>query len=454
MRWSIRNQILVPFAAVLLVAVGTISFASSWLAVRRSERTTLARLESVLQTLESATFPFSDRVLEQMHGLSEAHFAVVDRAGQLTACTLAISPETARQLAAVPVAADLSSLARHPLITIGGEPYFAVRLPVQRPGQAAWLVVLYSVRSWRAAQWSAAWPPLAVGAGTLAVMAALAAAIAARIGRRIGAVQQLFARLAEGQFEHVPVTKPRDELADLIASANRLSDQLKQLQDTIRRTEQVRVLAQIAGGLAHQLRNDITGARMAVELHRRRCASRQGEDSIEIALRQLQLTEEHVRSFLAFARRDPGTQAKPGDLQRVLADVKELLEPTCEHTGVRLVMNVDLADQAAVPDAEGVRVAVMNLVLNGIEAAGAGGQVELRAVYEGDMIQIEVADTGPGPRAEVRSRLFEPFVSTKPHGVGLGLAIARRVAEELGGQLTWHRHEGRTVFKLCWPVRG
>ncbi len=80
--------------------------------------------------------------------------------------------------------------------------------------------------------------------------------------------------------------------------------------------------------------------------------------------------------------------------------------------------------------------------MNAIEAAGPGGEVSLEAFAENGDVVIEVSDTGPGPPPEVAETLFEPFVTSKPEGVGLGLALAQQVAIEHGGQLAWTR-DGR-----------
>jgi len=65
---------------------------------------------------------------------------------------------------------------------------------------------------------------------------------------------------------------------------------------------------------------------------------------------------------------------------------------------------------------------------------------------------IEVSDSGPGPPAEIAAKLFEPFVTGKPEGIGLGLAIAKQAAEAHGGRLSWERREGKTVFRIELPL--
>ena len=102
-------------------------------------------------------------------------------------------------------------------------------------------------------------------------------------------------------------------------------------------------------------------------------------------------------------------------------------------------------------DQEGLRAAVLNLAMNALEAAGPGGEISLGAFPENGNAIIEVTDTGPGPPPEVAETLFEPFVTSKPEGVGLGLALAHRMAVEHGGQLAWRRVSERTSFRIALP---
>ena len=95
----------------------------------------------------------------------------------------------------------------------------------------------------------------------------------------------------------------------------------------------------------------------------------------------------------------------------------------------------------------------LNLVTNGIEAAGPGGWVEVRLREDsGDKAVVEVIDSGPGPAPEVAERLFEAFVTGKKEGVWLGLAVARQVAQAHGGSLRWGREDGHTCFTVELPL--
>jgi signal transduction histidine kinase len=283
-------------------------------------------------------------------------------------------------------------------------------------------------------------------------MVAVSAWFSKRLGTRIRNVQELFAQIADGEFGHAVASWPRDELHELILSANRLSDQLQQMQGTIRHTERMRLLAQLAGGLAHQLRNAVTGARMAVQLHQKRCGGMTTDDSLQVALRQLTLTEEQVKRLLAMGRQEPKSTNR-GSLRDLLLEVERLLSPACSHAHVVWkCLLPEQAQQIRIDDFENVRSALLNLALNAIDAARANGTVEIRAVVDAQTIRIDVCDSGPGPPVELRETLFEPFVSSKPEGVGLGLAIARQVAEMRGGTLEWRRDNRQTIFRLSLPI--
>ena len=133
--------------------------------------------------------------------------------------------------------------------------------------------MLYPESSWRDARWESAQAPLILGAGALALMAALTTWIAHRISGRIHRLESQVARIAEGDFQELVLDpeSPNDEVNDLSRSINRMCAQLRQMSQTIRQSERTQMLAQLAAGMAHQLRNALTGARLSIQLHLKRC---------------------------------------------------------------------------------------------------------------------------------------------------------------------------------------
>ncbi|RUL88015.1 sensor histidine kinase [Tautonia sociabilis] len=450
MRWSIRNQILIPLIVIQGMAVCAITLVTATLAARRSERQVIDRLNGVVEALGHANFPYTESVLARMRGLSGAEFIAYTADGHVAATSFSSLKDTPPPPRSIPQAACLDSLGESPTVLLDGVRYFAVPLPPSARPHSSSLLVLYPETSWRQARREAAAPPLMFGGGSLLLMVAITSWVAQRIGRRIRDVNQQVARIAGGHFEGFDPGRDRDEIADLARSINSMCHQLRDMSRTIQRSERTRLLAQLAAGLAHQMRNSLTGARMSVQLHARRCPIPAGDRSLDVALRQLAMTEEQVKGLLSLGRVESRPPAAC-DLRRLLRDIALLVGPACEHAKVTLDVRGDGAPLEVMAEESGLRAAALNLALNAIEAAGRGGSVRLEAICDGEAVAIEVSDTGPGPPPGLAVSLFEPFTTSKPEGVGLGLALVQQVATRHGGALSWTRAGHETRFRLSLP---
>jgi signal transduction histidine kinase len=452
MRWSIRNQILIPLIAIQAVAMAATTITTATLAARRSQQQIVDRLNGVIDALGHANFPYTGSVLARMRGLSGAQFVAYAEDGRVTGSSLPNLEGLPPALRSLPSAGHLDSLGEFPTAILEGTRFVGVSLRSSGGPRGTSLLVLYPEAGWRQARWEATMPPLILGAGSLGVMVLVTSWIAHRIGVRLRRVQRQVARIVEGEFQELPLGGERDEVEDLSRSINHMCVQLKNMQRTIGETERSRLLAQLAAGLAHQLRNALTGARLSVQLHAKRYPAPGDDQTLSVALRQLAMTEEQVKGLLSLGR----VESRPPtvcDLRQLLAEVAFLVHPACQHAGVALRQPAGGRPLEVLADPSGVRAALLNLTLNAIEAAGAGGSVRLEAIPDGDEAAVEVADTGAGPPPELADSLCEAFVTSKPEGVGLGLALAHRVASDHGGRLSWLRTEGETRFRLTLPMR-
>lgn len=454
---TIRNQILVPFATTVILAVATIAISAAWFSAQRSERATLRQLSNIVRTLSNTTLTYTGPILEKMQGLSGAEFVALSPTRQVVAATVPVNDEMLAEARTAPLITAGRSFSELSSLVNGETRYFTARLRADGGANVGSLLVLYPEASWREARWEAAWPPLVIGGVTMLLVVAISVWLAHRISSRVQSVQHLLAEIACGRFPQTTVASANskagrlDELDALINSAGELSVQLQSLQDTIRQTERVRTLAQLAGGLAHQLRNCVTGARMAIQLHNRRCSISTEDETLDVALRQLTLTEQHIKGLLSLSRKED-RPAERGSLSDLMSDLERLMRPHAEHAHVSFQVVTNVPDSVLVPDIEQFRTACLNLALNAIEAAGQGGSVSVESGRTGNDIKVTFTDSGEGPPSELAETLFEPFVTSKPEGVGLGLALAKRVADENQGQLAWHREDQRTVFELTVPL--
>ena len=454
MRWPLRYQLLWPFAGVMAVTLVLVSGVNAWLATRRAEEQIQSQLSNIGETLKRPPFPLTESVLRQARSLSGAELVVTDAQGKVVASsTPAVEP--ALLLKTPKPQADKSGLGSPVLIQ--GERYFH-RAVESRSGDAKGplvLHILYPERSYNESLRQAMVPPLVVGGIALAVVVLVASSLASRLSRPIAQLQQQVGRIAEGDFQPLPLPERDDELRDLATSVNSLAQQLTTLTQVMKRSERLTLLGQLSGGLAHHLRNDITGVRLAIQLHQRNCRA-DDRESLEVALRQLALSEEYLQRLLAIGQpRDP--ERKACDLKEIAADLVVLHEPTFQHRKVKLQAELGEHKIPLNADAKQLGQLLLNLLLNGIEAAGPGGWVRMETGIRDEQRQafVRLLDSGAGPPAEIEAKLFEPFATSKPEGVGLGLAVARQIARAHGGELIYSRgreHNGATCFELRLPL--
>jgi len=449
--WPIRYQLLIPNLAVLGVAVlGAALLGAIWaaqLADRRIDR----QIHGMANTLANSRFPLTSAVLAQVRDLSGTTLAVTDGEGRIVQSSddlrstfpdgIPTQPDSSRSDSAVEHLHDQTGV---------GFLHCTVAL-ARRSGEAneQTLHVLFPEELWWEAVRAAVWPPLLVGLVGAACGIPVGLRLAWGMARRIEQLRQQMASLAAGDFARLPVDGPPDELRALAAAANELSEQLQGLRQAIQRHERLTLVGQLSAGLLHQLRNCAAGARMALQIHRKECTA--PDDSLEVAQRQLDLLSDHVHRYLVM-RRDGATLNATCRLGEVLQEVARLLEPTFRHRRVALAWAPPEEEIELPLSPENLRHLLSNLLTNAIDAAGADGSVRLDVACEADShVRLRVSDSGPGLAAEVAETAFDPFVTSKPEGIGLGLVICRRIAEDCGGTLTVQNIPGATCFEARLP---
>ncbi len=448
MRWSIRFRLFVPLGLLLLGVVGI----SAWSAIasaRQAEERIARKNHGVTQTLAVAGITPNKRILNQMKGLSGAEYLHIDADGNRESTfadpRIYLPPEILAQ------PADEGSADQLGLpIDVEGQRYLCRRLPERSGGT---YFIFYPEASLNEAIRDAIRPALVFGLGGGLAAVFLMFLIGQGLVRRIRALERRTRQIAAGDFSPMPLPRQNDELRDLAHSVNEMADRLARLQETVQKTERLRLLGQVSSGLAHQLRNAVTGARLAVQLHASECPKRDDE-SLQVTLRQLDLMEANLRRFMDIGKTEPQQRSRCS-VNEIIDEVLSLVQPQCRHAGVDirfipspLPINLD-------GNSGQLRDLFLNLIGNAIEAAGPRGTVEVRsAINQGNPPSaiFEVSDTGPGPPPEIIARLFEPFVTGKPEGVGLGLAVSRQAAKAHGGDITWNREDGKTVFRVQLPI--
>lgn len=447
---SLRFRLLVPLLAASLVASVAVAIASYWMGNRWAEDELIDRFAGIEATLAEGTFPLNRQVLTLLAELTDADIVTMDSGGRVIDSTFNLPLQNpgwniSNQNPHAPVQA---------LVTIGDQPYhygwFYRKSTADRdPSDAPIVAVLFHPRDVTASRYRAAMLPLITGLSTIVVLATVMMVMADRIVRQLSRLRMRVDRVAEGHFDAEMVNRCNetpirsgDEIGRLEFAIDRMSEQLRQMWASIHRQQGQKLLHQVAGGLAHSLRNSLTGATMAIELHRRDCPA--DDESITVALTQLEQTESHVRRLLQVAAGNQNAD-QPMSVADAIADIRPTLDATAKHLRVSLSWELtgDL-DGAIVVDGPSLTGAVANLVLNAMEAA-----TEVAVIIDRhDRLDVTVTDNGDGPPDSVAGEVFEPFVTSKPEGLGLGLPLVVRSVRRLGGDVQWRREDDRTVFRF------
>jgi signal transduction histidine kinase len=436
------------------------TLSSAYLAVQMASREQSERLHRAVETLtQTPRFPLSQTVLDHMSGLSGGQFVLLDHAGEVVYSTIRLDAGDLAALESVPRRSTPDLFAKGGVVRLGGDDYFSDQMPmagISRASESERLVVLYPKHQWWSVARAEASPILIAGGVTTLLAMFVSALVAARFVRPIRVLRNQADRIADGRFQPAEAPRRNDEIGDLTRSINRMTEKLGRYEDEVRRHERLQVLGQLGAGIAHQLRNAATGARMAIELHQQETPAAAENESLRIALGQLRLMESHLQRFLSLGREEPALHGQV-TLQTLVVDVLSLVRPACDHAKIRL--------DCVGPD-EPIRVRgdvhwlgqlLTNLVLNAMEAAGRGAGPDARVRVElgrgtASRAVLRVSNSGPAPEAAIGDRLFEPFVTDKPDGTGLGLYLVRQVAEQHEGTVCWERQDDMTCFTVELPL--
>lgn len=239
--------------------------------------------------------------------------------------------------------------------------------------------------------------------------------------------------------------------AEQLASLEAANAELRRAQDALVRTEKLAGVGRLAAGLAHELGNPLAAVRGYLEL----VVSSPGADNDEI-LRRAQIDVERMhrllRNLLDYARGDDA-EVGPVDVDALLIEAVQTVQHQVSFRGVEVVVR---AGEPVRVRGESTKLhqVLVNLLLN---AAAAGARrIELGAEAAGAWVRLSVADDGEGIAPEHRSRLFEPFFSTRPQGegTGLGLATALRIVEQAGGRFEVESEPGAGArFTMVLPAQ-
>jgi signal transduction histidine kinase len=267
-------------------------------------------------------------------------------------------------------------------------------------------------------------------------------------------LQQATHSLAAGQLDTRVHIDSTDEFAALGADFNTMADRLAELQENVKRQERQAMFGRIAAGLVHDLSHPIQNIGNSTRLLLRDDVDADSRDMFRRTIERELATLKRFMDDLRNLVKPKPIERFPLDVSTLLAEIVDTMRPEGERHGVTL--EAQYAEGALV--LEGDRFALgrvyRNLIANAVQATAAGGSVTVRTARAGDQVEIVISDTGSGIPPDRLATIFEDFVTTKRRGLGLGLAISKRIVEQLEGTITVASEVGRgTTFTLRFPAR-
>lgn len=284
----------------------------------------------------------------------------------------------------------------------------------------------------------------------------LASLIGIRIG--FGVTKPLYAlikgtrEMARDNLEYRIPKGREDEIGLLIESFNKMAEDLKENRRKRLEAEQIAAWREIARRLAHEIKNPLTPIQLTVQQLGNKYSGddpayqKLVTDCTEIVTEEVENLRALVQEFADFARM-PALLLATQDLNKIVEGVIRL------YPDARIHKNLSPDLPTLELDIEQIRRVLINLIENGIDAAGPKAEITIQTHIDNDEVCLCVRDNGPGVPLEERQRIFQPYISSKDSGMGLGLAVVRGIIEDHKGHISvTDSPSGGAQFDICLPL--
>jgi signal transduction histidine kinase len=260
--------------------------------------------------------------------------------------------------------------------------------------------------------------------------------------------------LAAGHLETRVDIRTGDEFGELGDAFNTMADRLVELQENVKRQERQAMFGRIAAGLVHDLSHPIQNIGNSARLIAREDVDLESRITFRNTVdRELQTIKRFLDDLRHIAKPKP-VERFSMDATGSVAEIVDSMRPEAERNGIKLEARYAAEPLVIHGDRFALGRVYRNLITNAIQATAEGGQVTIVTARSGEHAEISVTDTGSGIPPERLAEIFDDFITTKRHGLGLGLAISKRIVEQLDGTIAVASEVGRgTAFTIRFPIR-
>lgn len=457
--FRIHDRIVVPFVLMAVVATVTAALVSLSLISNMLETRVESQIAKGSAFVSRSQFALNPSILRLVKEIVNADVVTYGADGMPLATTVDVSrnPGLVRAVIANgPPQMGSASENAYQLraMTVNGAPHLiAYRSVPEQPGTVIAFIAETSdlARALRAARLR-----ILVAAG---ISLGLFFLVSQFVARRVsGPIEQLLAftrAAAPGVSSARAPVSGGDEVARLGHAFNDMLDRLRTSQDALVRSEKLAVAGLLAARVAHDVRNPLSSIKMQTQLLRSRLRhDHENQALLQALLHDIDQVESVVRGLLELAR--------PGELKLQRTRLNEVVEDLLRHLHTQMAHRKIIVEAKLGPDlpevlldVERFRQALLNLVVNAADAMTDGGTLSVVAAstHDGAAVVLDVCDDGAGIDPAVADHIFDPFVSTKRDGIGLGLVNTKAIVESHGGRIELSSRDPRgTRARITLPV--
>jgi nitrogen fixation/metabolism regulation signal transduction histidine kinase len=456
----LRTRLVLIFLAATLAPLAATIWVTTSLLEESVDTSNTARLDTLSKTLKRVTAEFYTRACVDLKRradtgeLAPRKYTTLDRSSwPEDVKTFAGSLDGERFFRTGIEGSRLDYLVRH------GNDIWAWSMPL---GDVAMDHVTREIRDARSAVEAANARDLRKGvkltyillaAGIWLVSLALLIYLAHRVSRPIQQLTAGLGELAAGDLNARVPARRDDEIGRAIQAFNHMADKLQESTERLVYLRQLASWQTLARKMAHEVKNSLTPIRLTVEEMLVRFEEADAnfmQQATQIVVDEIETLERRIRAFSQFAA-EPPVRPAPLDINSLLEERISFLKSAHPE----IAYDTRLADEVppAMADQDLIKGILTNLLENAAEAAGEGGQILGVTTATNGRVAIEVHDSGPGLTEQAKANLFQPTISFKKRGMGLGLSIARKSALLSGGDIVLVKGElGGAAFRVLLPV--
>jgi len=434
---GIQRKIVLPFSVMFIAVFAITAVVAARVVMRQQEAAVRKQAVDMARFINAARLPLSRGLMERIKAVAGKEAAFYDAATGSVTATLEGSYST--RLAELPQGVEE--------LTVEKTAYRVFGSPVSDDGSRLYL--LMPEAELEAAGRAAARPIIILalaGASATVVLGVLLTRTITGPLRRLAAEAESTAR------EDAPPRSSAStggEVANLADAFQRMLTRLDESRRKLIEAEKLAAVGRVATGIAHEVRNPLASMKMNAQLIQEAAP---GSDVAAGIVAEIERVQSLVEQLLYYGRPTP-LRAQDTSVNAALDDALAVLAPQLAHAHVELVREYGPGLAPAKLDRSRFKQAAMNLAINAMDAMPGGGRLTVRTRTDGARRVIaEFDDTGTGVPDGLDAKIFEPFFSTREGGIGIGLAVCKRIIEEHGGSIEFTRKDKGTVFRVKLPV--